>query len=103
MPSFTRHYTSTSNQPLAALQRTKVNRLFPLQEIFRQIFDDDGLVITPATSRRDVADWDSVAHVKLILSLEEEFGIRFTEDEVSSIQTVAELLDAVEAHKTRNQ
>ena len=38
--------------------------------------------------RRDVADWDSVAHVKLILSLEEEFGIRFSEDEVSSIQTV---------------
>ncbi len=67
------------------------------------MFDDDGMVVTPDTRRRDVADWDSVAHVKLILSLEEEFGIRFSEDEVSSIQTVGELLDAVEAHKIRNR
>ena len=80
-----------------------MNRLFLLQDMFRQIFDDDGLVVTPATSRRDLADWDSVAHVKIILSLEEEFAIRFTEDEVSSIQTVGELLDAVESHKSRNQ
>jgi acyl carrier protein len=80
-----------------------MNRLFLLQDMFRQIFDDDGLVVTPATSRRDLADWDSVAHVKIVLSLEEEFAIRFTEDEVSSIQTVGELLDAVESHKSRNQ
>ena len=80
-----------------------MNRLFLLQDVFRQIFDDDGLVVTPATSRRDLADWDSVAHVKIILSLEEEFAIRFTEDEVSSLQTVGELLDAVESHKSRNQ
>ncbi len=79
-----------------------MDRLFLLQETFRQVFDDDSLIVTPATSRRDIADWDSVAHVKLILSLEEEFGIRFSEDEVSSIQTVGELLDAVETHKTRN-
>lgn len=80
-----------------------MDRLFALQETFRQVFDDDGMVVTPDTRRRNVADWDSVAHVKLILSLEEEFGIRFSEDEVSSIQTVGELLDAVEAHKIRNR
>ena len=80
-----------------------MNRLFTLQDIFRQVFDDDGLLVTPATSRRDLADWDSVAHVKLVLSLEEEFGIRFSEDEVSSIQTVGELLEAIESHKTRNR
>jgi acyl carrier protein len=80
-----------------------MNRLFSVQDIFRQVFDDDALVVTPDTSRRDVADWDSVAHVKLVLMLEEEFGIRFTEDEVSSIQTVRELLDAVETHKTSDK
>ena len=75
--------------------------LFALQEIFRQVFDDDGLVVAPNTSRRDVAEWDSVAHVKLILSLEEEFGIRFTEDEVTSMQTVGDLLGAIETHQGR--
>jgi acyl carrier protein len=76
-----------------------MDRLFVLQDMFRQVFDDDGLVVTEETSRRDIADWDSVAHVKLVLSLEEEFGIRFNEDEVSSVQTVGDFLAAIEAHK----
>jgi acyl carrier protein len=80
-----------------------MDRLFVVQEVFRQVFDDDGLVVTPDTRRLDVADWDSVAHVKLILSLEEEFGVRFTEDEMSSMQTVGDLLDAIETHKGRGQ
>ena len=77
-----------------------MNWLFALQETFRQVFDDDGLVVTPDTSRLDLAEWDSVAHVKLILSLEEEFGIRFSEDEVTSLQTVGDLLAAIETHKS---
>jgi len=78
-----------------------MDQLFALQEIFRQVFDDDGLVVTPDTGRLDIAEWDSVAHVKLILSLEEEFGIRFTEDEVTSMQTVGDLLGAIETHQGR--
>ena len=78
-----------------------MDRLFVLQDMFRQVFDDDGLVLSKETSRRDVADWDSVANVKLVLSLEEEFGIRFTEDEVSSVQTVGDFLAAIETHRGR--
>jgi acyl carrier protein len=80
-----------------------VDRLFVVQEIFRQVFDDAVMAVNPDTSRRDVADWDSVAHVKLILSFEEEFGIRFSEDDISSIQTVGDILRSVESHKTRTQ
>jgi acyl carrier protein len=78
-----------------------MDRLFVLQETFRQVFDDDELIITPDTSRSDIADWDSVAQVKLILSLEEEFGVRFAEDEMSSIQTVGDFLASIETHKER--
>lgn len=80
-----------------------MDRLFLLQDIFREVFDDDGLVVTPRTSRSDVADWDSVAQVKLVLSLEERFGIRFTEDEVSSVQTVGDFLAAIETHKSHGE
>jgi acyl carrier protein len=78
-----------------------MDRLLILQEAFRQVFDDDRLVVTPETSRGDVADWDSVAQVKLILFLEEELGIRFTEDEMSSIQTVGDFLASIETHQAR--
>lgn len=79
-----------------------MDRLFVLQDIFRQIFDDDTLAIAAETSRRDVPDWDSVAQVKLVLSIEEQFGIRFTEDEVSTAETVGDLLRAIDYHKPHN-
>jgi acyl carrier protein len=77
-----------------------MDHFFVLQEVFRQVFDDDA-PITPETNRQSVAGWDSVAQVKLILALEEEFGIRFTEDEVSSIESVGDFLRAIEAAKVR--
>jgi acyl carrier protein len=88
------------NPELADSRARLMDRLLILQEAFRQVFDDDQLVVTPETSRRDVPDWDSVAQVKLILFLEEEFGIQFTEDEMSSIQTVGDFLASIETHKT---
>jgi acyl carrier protein len=75
-----------------------MNRLFALQEIFRQVFDDDTLVVTAETGHSQIPDWDSVAQVKLILSLEEEFNVRFTEDEVSTLHTVGDILAAIEKH-----
>jgi acyl carrier protein len=80
-----------------------MERLFAIQETFRQVFDDDGLIVAPDTKLRDIADWDSVMHVKLILSLEEEFAVRFTEDEVSSARSIGDLLTAIENQKGRNQ
>lgn len=78
-----------------------MDRLFQVQEIFRQVFDDDAAV-SPQTGRTEVDGWDSVAQVKLVLAIEEQFGIQFTEDEVSSIETVGGFLQAIEAHKANN-
>jgi acyl carrier protein len=75
-----------------------MNTLFTLQNIFREVFDDDQLVVTPETGGKGIDGWDSVAQVKLILAIEEQFGFQFTEDEVSSIKTVGGFLEAIERH-----
>jgi acyl carrier protein len=79
-----------------------MDRLFVIQDIFRQVFDDDGLTVTPQTGPGEIADWDSVAQVKLVLSLEETFGIQFADGEISSLQTVGDFLASIEAHQERN-
>jgi len=76
-----------------------MERFSTVQEIFRQIFDNDELIITPKTSPKDIADWDSVAHVKMVLAFEEEFGIQFTEEEIFSLKNVGDLVNAIETHK----
>ena len=69
-----------------------------IRNIFREVFDDDEITISDETSRSNIEDWDSLAHVKLILALEEEYDVRFTTDEVASIQSVGDLRMAIHKH-----
>ena len=67
-----------------------------IREVFREVFDDDEMEIWDEMAAKDVVDWDSLAQVKLIISLEEEFGIKFTTHEVSQMTSVGDLKRALE-------
>jgi acyl carrier protein len=73
--------------------------LVALQEIFRVVFDDDELTVAPDSNLIELVDWDSVAHVKVVLSLEEKFGIELTEDEVASAETINDFLIPIHSHR----
>ncbi len=49
-----------------------------LQEIFRDIFDDEEIVITRETTAADIEGWDSFAQINLMTAIEKEWGIKFT-------------------------
>jgi len=66
-----------------------------IQSVFRETFRDDDLEITEATTKSDIAGWDSLADVKLIISLEEEFDIKFTTNEVGHLQGVGDVMAAL--------
>ncbi|MBR1740054.1 MAG: acyl carrier protein [Ruminococcus sp.] len=63
-----------------------------LTDVFRDVFDDDTIVITPKTTADDIEDWDSIEHITLIGAVEEEFGMRFKMGEVSGMQNVGEMM-----------
>ena len=71
-----------------------------LQEIFRDMFDDDELVLSDATSAKDVPGWDSLKNVKLIVQIERAFKVRFATGEVVGLKNVGELLALIERKKT---
>jgi acyl carrier protein len=74
------------NQNQESLETIK--RLTP---IFRDVLDDDDLIITPATKAEDVDGWDSLAHIRLVVSIEKALGMRFSAEEVSSLENVGDL------------
>ena len=55
-----------------------------LNEVFRNVFDDDEIEVEAGTTADDIEDWDSLEHINLISAVEDEFGIRFKMGEVSS-------------------
>lgn len=72
-------------------------RLERLTEVFRNVFNDDDLVISRETSAKDIAEWDSVMHVSLIVNVEKAFGVRFSSSEVAKLQNVGDLADLIAA------
>ena len=73
-----------------------VTTLDTLTEVFRDVFDDDSLVINDSTSAEDIPDWDSQNHVQLILAVEQRFGIRFRTAEIETLKNVGDLVALID-------
>jgi acyl carrier protein len=78
------------------------DRMERLNQIFRDVFDDDELNITRQTTAKDVEGWDSLMHVTLVVNVEATFKLKFSSSEVAALQTVGELLDLINARSAAN-
>lgn len=72
-----------------------------LTEIFRYVFEQGDLTVTPEMSAPDVEGWDSLANVQLFLSIENAFGIRFSTGELSGIENVGQLVESIAAKRSK--
>lgn len=66
-----------------------------VQDIFRDIFDDDSLIITDSTNSNDIEDWDSFEHIALVVSMEKEFNMSFDIKEVNKLENVGGMIDLI--------
>jgi acyl carrier protein len=71
--------------------------LAKLAEVFEDVMDTDGVVLTEATTGDDVEEWDSLSHVRLMVSVERAFGLRFTTAEISDFETLGDIVTAIAA------
>lgn len=65
-----------------------------LEEIFEDVFDEK-IKLTPDTTAEDVEDWDSLTHITLISAVEDEFSVKFSMKEVSTMKNVGEMVDII--------
>ena len=68
-----------------------------LTEVFRDVFDDDSIVITADTTADDIEDWDSIEHITLIGAVEDELRMKFKMGEVSGMNNVGEMMKIIAA------
>lgn len=66
-----------------------------VQEIFRDILDDEDLILTDNTTAHDVDGWDSLSHIQLVVAMEKYFKIKFSAKEILSWKNVGELIDSI--------
>ena len=64
-----------------------------VQDIFRDIFDEDDIVIEDKTNSDDVEEWDSLNHIILVSAIEKEFKIKFALGELMTLKDVGAMVD----------
>lgn len=68
-----------------------------LAEIFEDVFDDDSIQVTPDLAAKDVDGWDSLSHIRLILTVEKAFKIKFSTSEIGKLENVGDLAALIKA------
>ena len=66
-----------------------------LNKVFRDVFDDEEICVNETTTANDIDDWDSLEHINLIVAIENEFGIKFTMGETTSLKNVGEMVSLI--------
>ena len=67
-----------------------------LTEVFREVFDDDEIVIGPETTAEDIFEWDSLSNIQLLVAVEKAFnGVKFNTGEVANLKNVGELVAVI--------
>lgn len=78
-------------------EQTEMDIKTRLQEVFRDVFDDDGLEIFDEMAAKDIEEWDSLKQVQLIVAAEQEFNITFKTAEVMDLQNVGEFIVLIQS------
>jgi acyl carrier protein len=68
-----------------------------LTGIFQDVFDDDAIVVRPELTAKDVEEWDSLSHIRLVLTIEKAFGLKFSASEIGKLKNVGEFVDLIKA------
>lgn len=71
-----------------------------VEQILGRIVKNPGLVLKPEYSHKDVAGWDSLAHIMLISALGKHFGVKFTTAEMLKMNTVANICAVINSKKS---
>jgi len=71
-----------------------------LTPLFQEVLDNPSLALTPETQAADVPGWDSVAHITLVVVIEQKFGIHFNTAEIEELRNVGDLAKLIFSKKS---
>jgi acyl carrier protein len=73
-----------------------------LQKVIAGFFNKELKEIMPDSSKDNIEEWDSLEHIKLILEIEEQFGVKFTLDVIPNMTSVKALQEELNKFKANH-
>jgi acyl carrier protein len=69
-----------------------------LEQVFREVFDDERLILADGMTSHDITGWDSVAHINLMFTIEQSFGVQFSGNQLAEFTDIGEIKRFLESH-----
>lgn len=66
-------------------------------DVFQDVFDDDSIQVSPELSAKDVDGWDSLTHIRLILTVQKAFNVKFSTSEIGKLENVGDLVELIKS------
>lgn len=67
-----------------------------LTAIFRDVFEDENIVLTNSTTPDDIENWDSLSNIMLINEIEEAFKCKFSMKDLLKMKNAGDIIDRIE-------
>ena len=71
-----------------------------VNSVFKDVLDNEEIVVTANTTADDIDEWDSLSHIQLVVAIEKHFKIRFTSSEINNFKNVGEMCMGIQAKLT---
>jgi acyl carrier protein len=68
-----------------------------LTTVFHDVFDNESIALKPEMTAADIDEWDSLTHIRLVLSVEKEFGLKFSAAEVGALKNVGDFITLIQS------
>lgn len=81
----------------ADMRETRDEILDTVNAVFRDVLDNERIVLTDKTTANEVAEWDSLSHIQLVVAVEKRFRIRFSSREIQNWNNIGEMIDSIVA------
>lgn len=75
------------------------NYIADFETLFRDVLENEDIVLTNETTAHDIDEWDSINHIYLVVEIEKHFNIKFSSSEILQWQNVGEMIDSVKVKK----
>jgi acyl carrier protein len=76
------------------MDRSKI--IEKIQDVMIDVFDVDDLNISESTTAEDIDEWDSLSHIRFMITIERFFKFKFLNEEISELKNVGDLATAIE-------
>jgi len=63
--------------------------------VFIEVLENDTIKVTYATTAKDIAEWDSLNHIALVIAIEKKFGIQFTAQQIQEFENVGQMCESI--------